>query len=112
MEEPATSTTADLHDVPTPRERRRPRSPGRIALSAGILTPLVVSAGILAATDGAFLVGTVLAFVAIGTSGIAVLLGLVAAVGGWARGAGIAAIVLGVVANPILLLRGLGILGG
>ena len=67
--------------------------------------------GLFGLTGAFALVGTVLAFVAIGTSGIAVLLGLVAAVGGWARGAGIAAIVLGVVANPILLLRGLGILG-
>ncbi len=108
----ATAPPAAAPQEPPRRPRRRPRWPGRIALVAGILTPLVVSAGILAATDDAFLVGTVLAYAAIGTSGIAVLVGLVAAVGGWGRGAGITGIVLGLVANPLVLLHGLGLLGG
>jgi uncharacterized membrane protein YcjF (UPF0283 family) len=98
--------------VPTERPRRRPRWPGRSAFAFGILTPIAVGFGIFIATDHAHAPATVLAYVALVASALAVVLGLVAVIGSWGRGAGIAGLGLGVLANPLVLLYGLETLGG
>jgi hypothetical protein len=94
------------------RPRRRPRWPGRTSLALGVLTPLLAAIGIAAATSDAYLVATVLAIGALVASALAVVVGTIAIVGRWARGAGIAAVALGVVGNPVVLLSGLTLLGG
>jgi hypothetical protein len=85
----------------------RPRWPGRTALALGILTPLAVTAGVVATGFDAFEVATVAAWTAIGASALAVLGGIVAAIGNWERGAAIGGIALGVLANPLVLTYGL-----
>lgn len=86
---------------------RRPRWPGRTALALGILTVLGVGAGETAVAFDAFEVATVAAWAAIGTSALAVLGGVVAAIGNWDRGAAIGGVALGVLANPLVLTYGL-----
>jgi len=88
------------------------RWPGLVALSAGLLTPALVTGGILIGQAGAFLIAWWVALAAVGTSLLAVVAGIAAAVGGWGRALGIAGILLGVVANPIVLVWGLDLLGG
>jgi uncharacterized membrane protein YcjF (UPF0283 family) len=87
--------------------KRRPRWPGRTALAAGILTLLGVGAGETAVAFDAFEIATLSAWAAIGTSALAVLGGVVAAIGNWERGAAIGGIALGVLANPLVLTYGL-----
>jgi hypothetical protein len=86
----------------------RPRWPGRTALALGILTPVLVVVGIVATGLGAVEFATVATWVALATSGLAVLGGIVAAIGNWERGAAIGGIVLGVLGNPLVLTFGLG----
>ena len=87
--------------------KRRPRWPGRTALALGILTLVGVGAGETAVAFDAFEVATVAAWAAIGTSALAVLGGITAAIGNWDRGAAIGGIVLGLFANPLVLTYGL-----
>lgn len=91
--------------------RRRPRWPGRVALAAGILTPLGVAVGVAAVQARAFDVATAASWAAIGTSILAVVAGVVAIAGNWDRGAGIAALALGILGNPLVLLHGLDAVG-
>lgn len=91
--------------------RRRLRWPGRAALAVGILTPLAVATGVLAAQLGEFGLATVAAWIAIGASILAVLGGLAAIIGNWDRGAGIGAVAVGLLANPLVLLHGLDAVG-
>lgn len=83
------------------------RWPGRAALALGILTPLAVVAGVVAVTFDAFLFATIAAWTGIGSSALAVVGGIVAAIGNWERGAAIGGIVLGLFANPLVLTYGL-----
>ena len=94
----------DVVEIAPPR---RPRWPGRTALALGILTPLAVVTGVIAAGGGAFELATIAAWASIGTSALAVLGGIAAAIGNWERGAAIGGIVLGVLANPLVLTYGL-----
>ena len=87
--------------------KRRPRWPGRAALALGILTLVGVGAGETAVAFDAFEVATVAAWTAIGTSALAVLGGIAAAIGNWERGAAIGGILLGLFANPLVLTYGL-----
>jgi hypothetical protein len=83
------------------------RWPGRAALVAGILTVVAVVVGLTAVTLDAFGVATWAAWAAIGLSALAILGGIAATIGNWDRGAAIAAIVMGALANPLVLLYGL-----
>lgn len=96
-------------EAPTPRVWRWP---GRLALVLAVLTPPLVAAGIVVATLDEFLLAWWIGFAAIAVSLLAVSFGIVAVAGGWARGAGIAGILLGVVANPLVLVWGLDLLEG
>jgi hypothetical protein len=91
--------------------RMRPRWPGRAALACGILTPLAVAAGVAATQTGAFEFATAAAWTAIGASILAVVVGGVAIIGNWDRGAGIAGLAVGILGNPLVLLHGLGAVG-
>lgn len=88
------------------------RWPGRGALAASILTVVGVVVGLTAVTLDEFGVATFAAWAAIALSGVAVIGGLVATVGNWDRGAAIAAIIVGALANPLVLLYGLNAVAG
>jgi len=88
------------------------RWPGRTALGFGILTPSAAAVGVGAASADLFMLATVAAWTALGASALAVLAGIIATIGNWDRGAGVAALVLGVLGNPLVLLYGLDALGG
>lgn len=96
---------------PEPSLRTHPRWPGRAALAFGILTPLAVATGVAASQARAFDVAHVAAWTAIGASIVAVVGGVVAIIGNWDRGAGIAALAVGILANPLVLLHGLDAVG-
>jgi hypothetical protein len=102
-----TPTVADSLAAPPPVEpvatRRRPRWPGILSFVLALLAVGGVVTGILLATSDLFLLATYTAWGAIGASGLAVLLGLIAVIGRLGRGWGTAGIVLGIVANPYLL---------
>ncbi len=93
-----------LETVPTSRARW----PGRAALASGVVTLLLVGAGVVATGYDAFESATVAASAALVTSALAVLGGIVAAIGNWERGAAIGGIALGLFGNPLMLTFGLG----
>jgi hypothetical protein len=102
-----------------PPKRERPRRSagrsslvGQAALGAALATIVVHMSAVVVASSGAFIAGSVLAWVAIAFSILAVLTGLVAVVGRFGRSWGVGAIVLGLFANPFLLLRLLDFVGG
>jgi len=94
---------------PVPHEVRWP---GRAALAAGILTVVAVVVALTAVTLDQFGVATYAAWAAIGLSALAVLGGVAATIGNWDRGAAIAAIIVGALANPLVLLYGLNAVAG
>lgn len=105
-----TLETVTLEADPAVADERpvRPvRWPGRLALALGILTPLAVATGVLAVSLDAFLLATIAAWTGIGASVLAVLAGIVAAIGNWERGAAIGGIALGLLTNPLVLTYGL-----
>lgn len=95
----------------TATPRRPVRWPGRTALALGILTPLAAAIGVGAVSADLFDLATIAAWTAIGASILAVLGGVIAAIGNWDRGAAVGAIALGVLGNPLVLLYGLDAVG-
>jgi hypothetical protein len=93
-------------------KRPRPRWPGILSLVFALLAVAGLATGIVLATSDLFLAATYTAWAAIGASGLAVLLGLIAVIGRFGRGIGTAGLVLGVVANPYLLTIALDRIGG
>lgn len=85
---------------------------GLIALGLATLTALTVGVAVSLAATGGFAIGTLLGYVAIALSAAAVVLGVVAAVANRGRRIGIAAAVVGVLANPLVLLVTLRLLAG
>ncbi len=92
--------------------RVRPRWPGVVSFVLSLLAVAGVVAGIVLATSDLYLIATYVAWGAIGASGLAVLIGLVAVIGRFGRGWGTAGVVLGVVSNPYLLTIALDKIGG
>lgn len=92
--------------------RPRPRWPGILSFVLSLLAVGGVAAGIVLATSDQFVAATYTAWGAIGASGLAVVLGLIAVIGKLGRGWGTAGLVLGVVANPYLLTIALDRIGG
>ncbi len=95
--------------VPAPR--RRPRWPGVLAAVLGLLTAAGLISGIVLATSGLFELATWVAWATTGVSAAAVLLGLGALIGRLGRGWAAIGVLLGVIANPLLLVHGLGWIG-
>jgi hypothetical protein len=111
-------TLAEGTESEPPKRERPRRSAGRLslvgqaALGAALATIVVHIVAIIVASSGSFVAGSVLAWVAIALSIAAVLAGLVAVIGRFGRSWGAAAIVVGLFANPFLLLRLLDFVGG
>lgn len=106
---------ADAPDAPElPGVVARVRTPwvGRGALALAVATAVVHGIAVGVASGGDPATGTVLAFLAIGLSIAAVLGGLVAVIAGFGRRTGAAAVALGVLANPVVLLSVLGWISG
>jgi hypothetical protein len=103
-----------IEALPRPRRKPAPKAvekhrPGTLlgvlAVGAALVTGALVWAGISSAMDGKFGPATSLAYFATGTSIVAVLGGICALVLDRGRGWGLAAIAIGLVANPLVLTR-------
>ncbi len=92
---------------PPPRFAGLRRVPGMLSLALAVATAVLGGIAVAVATGADFDTSTTLGWVAIGTSAGAVLVGVAAIVLRWGRGFGIAGVVLGILANPYLLLQGL-----
>lgn len=90
----------------------RPAWPGWIAFLLAIAAAVVQGVAIVAEAGKDYELATILAWIAIGVSIAAVLGGIVAAILRCGRGPGIAAAVVGALANPWLLLQVLTVLRG
>jgi hypothetical protein len=88
----------------------RSYAPGRTALAAAVLMIAAVAVALAIDAPGRYLAATVLAIAADALSVIALVTGIVAIVRNRGRGAGIAALVIAVLGNPLVLLYGLGAL--
>ena len=89
--------------IPAKRRGRRSGALGGVSVVAAIVTVLVEASAIEIATRAQFGLATGLAITSIATSVFAVLAGVVAAVTGRGRYTGIAGAVVGLVANPLVL---------
>jgi hypothetical protein len=95
------------------RRVRGPRRwPGILSGVLAVLMLIATAAGIRIASTLDYSTSTTLAYVAIGLSVAAIIVGLVAAIKGWGRGAGIVGIVVAVLGNPLVLLYVLNFLSG
>ena len=109
VEEEAPVAEAPVPPVAEPVEvKRRTGLVGGFALLVALVAAVMTGVAVSVASNGGDDVGTVLAWVAIGCSALAILGGVVAAVFRLGRGTGIAAIILGVLANPWFLVTVLG----
>ncbi|MDO7880871.1 hypothetical protein [Antiquaquibacter soli] len=106
--EPETVVEPEQKDAP----RRSTRIVGALSLLGAVVAAVLTGVGVAVASGGAYDAGTVIAWVAIVLSAVAVLGGLVAAVARWGRPWGIAAVIVGVAANPWVLATVLGALAG
>lgn len=99
---------------PEPTDGPRPRTPlvGGLALLAAVVTAVLTGVGVSVAASGAYDAGTVIAWIAIAVSGVAVLGGLIGAIAGWGRRWAVVAVIVGVGANPWVLATVLGALAG
>jgi hypothetical protein len=87
-----------------PQARRRGRL-GLVASLAGVATIVITVVGILSSLAGRYESGILLAYLATGTSVVAVLCGAAAVVTGRGRRLGTIAILLGILASPPVLTR-------
>ncbi len=89
-----------------PPAERAPRGPGLgiLGLAFGVLTVAATVAAIVIASSGDYGLGTITAYGAIALSVLAVLAGVVSVVLGFGRRWGVLAVLLGVLANPLVLL--------
>ncbi len=103
---------ADVADAPDAAlAPRRPRWPGSLAGGIAILMIVTWAVALVCSLAGMFELAVGLSLSAILLSVIAVVAGIVAIVGGWGRGWGVAAVVVGVLLNPVVLLYGLSWIG-
>lgn len=91
--------------------KKRPRWPGGLAGGVAILMVFSWSAGLALLSASQFELGMGLTISAILLSAVAIVAGAVAAFGDFGRGWGIAAIAVGVLLNPVLVLLVLSWLG-
>jgi len=85
----------------------RPRWPGAVAGGIAILMVITWAVALACSLANLLELGVGLSYSAIMLSVMAVLAGIVAVVGNWGRGWGIAAIAVGLLLNPVVLLYGL-----
>ena len=100
---------AELGDAPASEavevSLRRPRWPGALAGALAILMVITWAVALACSLAGLLELGVGLSYSAIGLSVLAVLAGIVAVVANWGRGWGIAAVAVGVLLNPVVLLN-------
>jgi hypothetical protein len=90
----------------------RPAWPGIVSFALAVVTVVGVIVGITLATSDLYVAATFTAWVAIVASGLAVVLGLIALIRRFSRGFAVAGIILGVIANPLVLTAALDLIGG
>ena len=95
-----------------PLERTGTALLGILALALAALTAAGLAAGVVIATAGDYRLATIVAYGAIGLSVLAVVGGVLAVILGWGRRWGVIAVIVGVVANPLVLLVVLRFFGG
>lgn len=98
--------------APPAAPRSRPRWPGILSLALGLLTVAGLATGIALATSDQYLAATSIAWATVGVGGLAVVVALIALIGRFGRGTAMAGLVLGVVANPVVLTPALDAIGG
>ena len=89
--------------APHHAERGRTTLPGLLSFLFAVLTLAGLIAGIALASARAYEPATWAAYTAVGTSVVAVVLAIVALIGGYGRGWAIAGGVVGILANPLVL---------
>jgi hypothetical protein len=99
-------------EEPAPLERTGTALLGVLALAFAVLTAAALAAGVVLATAGDYRLATVIAYGAIGLSVLAVIGGVLAAILGWGRRWGVIAVIVGIVADPLVLLVVLRFVGG
>lgn len=92
--------------------RARPRWPGILSFGFALVTLAGLVTGLVLVTTDSFAAATWAAWIATGVSAAAVVLAIVALIGNLGRGWAVAALIVGVVANPPLLTRALDAIGG
>lgn len=103
---------APVDEEHAPVERVKTPVLGVVALALGALTGAALVTAIIVASAGDWSLGTIVGYGAIGLSVLAVVGGVTAVVLGLGRRWGVLAVVLGVLANPLVLLAILRFFGG
>jgi hypothetical protein len=91
---------------------RKSRLLGVLALVAAVAAAVILSVGMTSANAGQYAAGSGLAYLATGVSVVAVICGASAALLGRGRPWGVVAVVIGLLANPLLLTKLLGAASG
>jgi len=104
IDEPVVSEPIETPDAPPPAPRPKTALLGATALAAAVIAGVLQGVAIAVATGGDYLAATVLGYLSIGLAVVAVVGGVVAIILDRGRRLGIAAVVLGVLANPFVLL--------
>lgn len=99
-------------EEPAPLERTGTALLGILALAFAVLTAAALAAGVVMATAGDYRLATVVAYGAIGLSVLAVIGGVLAVILDWGRRWGVIAVIVGIVADPLVLLVVLRFVGG
>lgn len=108
-DEPGPEAEDEVVDEP---ERRKTAVLGIAAAVLGVSTVAALVTAIVIASTGDWGVATLVAYAAIGLSALSVLGGVIAAIVGLGRRSGVIAVVLGILANPLVLLTVLRFFGG
>ncbi len=100
---PTDADGVDAPGEPDAAPRHRPRWPGSVAGGIAILMVVTWGVALLCSLGDMFELAVGLSISAMLLSVLAVIAGLVAVIGRWGRGWGIAAIVVGLLLNPVVL---------
>jgi hypothetical protein len=84
--------------------KRKSKRVGWISLGLAVVAAILLVAAIVISTDGAYVAGSIVGVIAIGFSAWAVIIGAVAILFKRGRRLAIAGVILGLFANPVLLL--------
>ena len=104
IDEPVVSEPIETPDAPPPAPRPKTALLGATALAAAVIAGVLQGVAIAVATGGDYFAATVLGYLSIGLAVLAVVGGVVAIILDRGRRLGIAAVALGVLANPFVLL--------
>lgn len=110
-DDPPTEAGEPVEAAPAPR-RPRTKLVGILALVVAVAAAVLQGVGIGVATGGDYPLASALAYGAIVASILAFVAALVAVLGGFGRRWGVAALVIAVFANPVVLLALLSWVGG